>query len=322
LLDENGNPAPFGTEKPDRTLMGRFGNTMLANGSTDYALDVSKGEVVRFYLTDTANTRMFKINFGGAKMKLVGGDNGRYEKEQFVDSVTLSPSERAIVDVLFDKPGTYEIEHRNPDASYLLGTVTVGAEAISPSYAGEFNTLTAHGDVTKDIDVFRSSFDKAPDHTLILDMTMMGNRMMGGHGMMMGVVPEDGIEWEDNAGMMNASAMGDMMQWKMIDQSTGAANEDLVYSAKVGDQVKFRIINKADSPHPMQHPIHFHGQRFLVLSDNGVKNTNLVWKDTVLVPAGHTVDILLDVTNPGDWMFHCHIAEHLSNGMMGLLRAQ
>jgi FtsP/CotA-like multicopper oxidase with cupredoxin domain len=72
----------------------------------------------------------------------------------------------------------------------------------------------------------------------------------------------------------------------------------------------------------MQHPIHFHGQRFLVLSDNGIENNDLVWKDTTLVPAGHTVDILLDVTNPGDWMFHCHIAEHLSNGMMGLLKVQ
>jgi FtsP/CotA-like multicopper oxidase with cupredoxin domain len=122
--------------------------------------------------------------------------------------------------------------------------------------------------------------------------------------------------------MMNAQSMGGMMQWKMIDQATGAANKDLVYTAKVGDKLKIRIINKKDSPHPMQHPIHFHGQRFLVLSDNGVKNTDLVWKDTTLVPAGHTVDILLDVTNPGDWMFHCHIAEHLSNGMMGLLKVE
>jgi FtsP/CotA-like multicopper oxidase with cupredoxin domain len=39
-------------------------------------------------------------------------------------------------------------------------------------------------------------------------------------------------------------------------------------------------------------------------------------KDTTLVPAGHTVDILLDVTNPGDWMFHCHILEHAEVGMM------
>lgn len=317
LLDESGHPVPFGTKDADHTLMGRFGNAMLVNGDTQYNLNVSKGEVVRFYMTDTANTRMFRIDFGGVKMKLVGGDNGRYEKEQFVDSVTLSPSERAIVDVLFDKAGTYAIMHRTPDRAYTLGTVTVGAASVSPSYAKEFNTRATHADVVSDIDPFRSSFEKAPDHTLVLDMSMMGGMMGGG---MMGGIPENGIEWEENS--MNAMSMNSMMKWKLVDQETGAANDKLVYTTKVGEKVKIRIINKKDSAHPMQHPIHFHGQRFLVLSDNDVKTDDFVWKDTVLVPAGHTVDILLDASNPGDWMFHCHIAEHLSNGMMGMLKVE
>jgi FtsP/CotA-like multicopper oxidase with cupredoxin domain len=59
-----------------------------------------------------------------------------------------------------------------------------------------------------------------------------------------------------------------------------------------------------------------HGQRFLVLAVNDVPNANLVWKDTVLLPAGATADILVDLTNPGRWMLHCHIAEHLSAQMM------
>ena len=46
------------------------------------------------------------------------------------------------------------------------------------------------------------------------------------------------------------------------------------------------------------------------------RNKNLVWKDTVLLTAGETVDILLDVSNPGLWMAHCHIAEHTESGMM------
>jgi hypothetical protein len=36
----------------------------------------------------------------------------------------------------------------------------------------------------------------------------------------------------------------------------------------------------------------------------------------VLIRTGATVDILLDVTNPGLWMAHCHIAEHHESGMM------
>jgi FtsP/CotA-like multicopper oxidase with cupredoxin domain len=53
-----------------------------------------------------------------------------------------------------------------------------------------------------------------------------------------------------------------------------------------------------------------------VLSRDGVPNENLAWKDTALLPVGATVDLLLEVTNPGQWMLHCHIAEHLEAGMM------
>lgn len=320
LLDNDGLPVPYGQANANFALMGRFGNMLLVNGEPSYDLSVARGTVERFIFTNVASTRTFRVTIPGAKMKLVGADVGRYEREQFVESVTLGPAERAIVDVLFDKSGTFTITHQTPQNSYALGTVTVSQNIVTSSYAKVFSSLATHEDVVKDIDAFRPFFDKSPDHTLILDMTMMNNRMMGGG--MMGEIPKDGIEWEDAMGMMNTNMMGNMMQWKMIDQETGAANKDLVYTAKVGDKLKIRIINKKDSAHPMQHPIHFHGQRFLVLSDNGVKNTDFVWKDTTLVPAGHTVDILLDITNPGDWMFHCHIAEHLSNGMMGLLKVQ
>ena len=66
----------------------------------------------------------------------------------------------------------------------------------------------------------------------------------------------------------------------------------------------------------MQHPVHLHGQRFLVLAVNGVPSDNVAWKDTVLIPAGASVDLLVEMTNPGRWMLHCHIAEHLSADMM------
>ena len=85
----------------------------------------------------------------------------------------------------------------------------------------------------------------------------------------------------------------------------------------VGDRVKIRLVNEMDSDHPMHHPFHLHGAgRFLVLARDGVPEPNLVWKDTVLVRTGQTVDILFDVTNPGLWMAHCHIAEHMHSGMM------
>jgi FtsP/CotA-like multicopper oxidase with cupredoxin domain len=40
-----------------------------------------------------------------------------------------------------------------------------------------------------------------------------------------------------------------------------------------------------------------------------------VWKDTVLVPTGFVTDVLLELSNPGQWMLHCHVAEHIETGM-------
>ena len=88
------------------------------------------------------------------------------------------------------------------------------------------------------------------------------------------------------------------MRWKLIDRDTGAENAAIDWRFRVGDQVKIRLLNEMAGDHPMHHPFHVHGAgRFLVLSRDGVPEANLVWKDTVLVRTGETVDILLDVTN-------------------------
>ena len=52
-----------------------------------------------------------------------------------------------------------------------------------------------------------------------------------------------------------------------------------------------------------------------MLGQDGVPRTNLVWKDTTLVPTGSTVVLLVEMSNPGRWMLHCHISEHLGAGM-------
>ena len=126
----------------------------------------------------------------------------------------------------------------------------------------------------------------------------------------------DKIPWEDTEPRFNKQAKSSDLTWILKDTSTGKKNKEIDMNFKVGDKVKIRLFNDESISDTMYHPIHFHGQRFLVLEKNGVKTENLVWKDTVLVPIGSYVDILLDVTNPGEWMAHCHIAEHLTSGMM------
>ena len=121
--------------------MGRFGNVLLVAGEPELALEARQGEVVRLYLTNTANTRVFKVKLPGARMKLVGGDSGRCEREEIVEEAILAPSERVILDVLFERAGELALEHHTPEKVYRLASIAVSDEPAEPSLAESFEQL-------------------------------------------------------------------------------------------------------------------------------------------------------------------------------------
>lgn len=329
---------PFPSSGINYTLMGRYGNTMLVNGETNWRMNTHPGEVVRFYITDAANARTFELSIPGAKLKLVGSDGGKYQQEVFVDSVLVSPGERATVDAYFEKAGAYTLTHTTPNTTYKLGTITVAGDQAAQSFASQFAQAQTHDIGVTDARI-QHLLAKQPDKTLRITMNMqmgagMGRHMMENGSMMGGSMAgmmdgsmhgggSGGIEWEDTMSAMNAASTDSTIKWSLLDEATGKTNlniDDWVF--KQGTIAKIRIYNDPHTMHPMQHPIHFHGQRFLVLAVNGVPNTDLVWKDTVLVPAGDTVDLAVDMSNPGTWMAHCHILEHADDGMMLSFKVQ
>ncbi|MCE3275150.1 MAG: putative Multicopper oxidase [Propionibacteriaceae bacterium] len=483
VLLENGKIATFSVAETSYAAMGRYGNLLLIGGQTDLTVTGRAGEVLRLWLTNTANTRVFNVRLPGARMKLIGGDSGRVEHEEFVSEVLLAPSERVVVDVLLDQPGELTLEHRTPNRTYPLASIAVAEEPAEPSLADQFEQLRTapelvaerrqlddwlaappdkvlalvaemddpaaaqagptvyacpmHPDVTSDQpgrcprcgmkllvtatpaaevsyacpmhpDVTSDQPGRCPRCGMKLLVTATpvaqvsyacpmhpdvtserpgrcprcGMKLLaagpitqpaGGHmshapagdqhhqhgrdaedhgmehhgmeheGMERHSADEDasdspqvehsahpasgagghehgaadGIEWEDDMVEINRLATTANMHWKFVDRTTGAATAAIDWRFTVGDRVKIRLVNEMDSDHPMHHPFHLHGAgRFLVLARDGAPEPNLVWKDTVLVRTGQTVDILFDVTNPGLWMAHCHIAEHMQSGMM------
>ena len=44
------------------------------------------------------------------------------------------------------------------------------------------------------------------------------------------------------------------------------------------------------------------------------------WRDTVLMAPRERIDIAFVADNPGDWMCHCHILEHMAGAMMAVVR--
>ena len=166
ILLTDGAVAPFSRTQTTHTAMGRFGDVLLVNGDPDLKLTARAGEVVRLYLVNTANTRVFNVAIPGARMKLVGGDSGRYEHEQFVQSVVLAPSERVVVDVQFTEPGTVTLEHHTPDRVYPLAEITVTAEHVTPDLADEFGTLRTNADMVAERDRITPMLEAAPDKTV------------------------------------------------------------------------------------------------------------------------------------------------------------
>ena len=341
------DPLPFGLERSTHSFMGRFGNLMLTNGEPDYELDVTAGEVIRLYLTNVSNTRTFNLSFeregeGGAsgrarsatgaesppaRIKVVGTDIGAFEREEWVESIVLSPAERYIVHVRFEEPGDYALVNRVQGIDHLagaffqesdrLGTVRVatspdpGPSAASPA----FDTLRTNLPAAREIALLREHFDDPIDHELTFTLEATGIPFVVDRLMRFDSAYFHPVEWSGTMPMMNWNSSSAEVRWIVREPSTGLENMDIAWRFEVGDLVKIRLHNERRSFHAMQHPFHIHGQRFLVLSRNGVPNENLAWKDTVLLPTGTTTDILLEITNPGSWMAHCHISEHLEAGM-------
>jgi FtsP/CotA-like multicopper oxidase with cupredoxin domain len=446
ILIEDGKVAPFSPTETSYAAMGRFGNRLLVAGDPDLHLSFRAGEVVRLWLTNTANTRVFNVTLPGTRLKLVGGDSGRVEYEEFIEQVVLAPSERAVVDVLVEPAGELALEHQTPNRTYRLAAITV-TEGLPSAAATRFGQLRR----APELEAERAQLDRwlaaPPDKILALvaqmddpaampeaagpvtyacpmhpDVTSQeplrcprcGMKLIAtqaptvttyacpmhpevvsdqpGHcpkcGMKLlptqaptvttyacpmhpevvsdqpGHCPKcgmkllaagsvgattadhdnadmhsgmdhagmahsgmdhagmdhgggEGIEWEDDMVEVNRQTTGATMHWRFLDRTTGADSPAIDWRFTVGDRVKIRLVNEMASDHPMHHPFHLHGAgRFLVLARDGVTEPNLVWKDTVLVRTGQTVDIMFDITNPGLWMAHCHIAEHMQSGMM------
>lgn len=325
VLTQGDDVAPFYDDEANSVLMGRYGNRFLVNGQPTFENETAPGERVRLLLFNVANARPMQLAFENqTAAELVALDGGYLAAPTPIDRVVLGPSERAIVDVVMPSSGEVTLLAVLPEATMRLAEWRVDASrppAIDPGAP-----VAPHERARENMEAALARADEAAPITWDLDVEVGtgGDDPHAVHGgnSVPSAPPADGIEWENADPAGGLSSTPSEIRWIIRDAETGRENTDIEHVFPRDSYVRITIRNLGESLHPMQHPIHIHGQRFLVESIDGQPNPHLAWKDTVLVPAAREVTLLVEMNNPGTWVFHCHTNEHLEAGMEGRFRVE
>jgi FtsP/CotA-like multicopper oxidase with cupredoxin domain len=121
-------------------------------------------------------------------------------------------------------------------------------------------------------------------------------------------------EWQllPNNSVPNSMAME--FNWLTFNGKAGPATTPML--VKQGERVRIRLVNLGMD----HHPIHLHGNQFVVTGTEGGRVPEQQWhpQNTVLVGVGQARNIEFDAKHIGDWMMHCHMPHHMMNQMVSM----
>ncbi len=271
-----------------------YGNTMLINGTWSPFLQVESRRI-RFRLLNGSNARIYYIGFDDSRVfHQIATDGGFLETPLQTNRVILAPGERAEILVDFSD-GAEVVLKSYPEAGLLetiesffggIGTGNLQLLKIVPQPANRpSHTLPERLNTISRIDASHA----AKTRPMVLAGPLPGGR--GGPG-----------------GPLGPPINGKILELARMDEVV-----------RLGDIEIWEVSNRGGQPHPF----HVHLVQFQILDRNGQPPTGaeLGWKDTVLVPPGDFVRIIMPFERYADpqtpYMYHCHIMEHEDKGMMG-----
>lgn len=269
-------------------MNGREGDHVLINGEKNPVLQVAPGSSRRFRIYNATNGRYLRLSFDGLPMAVIGTDGGYLSAPvEGITDVLLAPAERVEVVVNFPEGAGQTVLRNN---FYERGWMGPG----KPSS----NDMTL-------MSIDRSGSSQKP---FALPRTLRTIEPLGT------AVATKRLELGESMGMgWKGMTMAFMINGKTFDMK----RVDLTSQAGMVEMWEF--INPTD----MDHPMHIHGTQFQVIErERGGKRTPepyLAWKDTVNVARDETVRLKVKHLLKGPRMYHCHILEHESLGMMGVL---
>ncbi len=283
----------------DLSHAGRIGNFATLNGKDSSQFQVRAGERLRLRLINTANARIFALQFEAHRPWVIALDGQPVQPHEPPErTVILPPAGRA--DVILDMEGepgrSYPVidrYYRRQQYKFLdlvyRPELPIRSSALDGAIALPANPLP------------EPNLDDAQQHQIILAGGAMGGlsaAVLKGQRLDIRDLARRGKVWAINGIVAHQDAM------------------DPLLDLKLGQSQRIEIINDTAFPHPM----HLHGHSFRLLTRDGRAVPHRPWLDTVLVEPQERVEVAFVADNPGDWLFHCHVLEHMQAGMAAVLR--
>lgn len=265
---------------------GRLGNVVTVNGEIKKRFSVATGERVRLRLVNIANSRTMSLLFSEPEISVIAVD-GQPVKPYSLDTggVVLAPGQR--MDLIIDltaAPG-----HRSP-IELVIGE---NAYEIASFEFGQ----TARREQLLDTPIILQpnplNNTALPDSFEHVPLLMEGGAMGG----MRGAVFE-GREME----------IRELIKHNKIWAINGIVGmpEKPLFSVKRGTAISIDVKNENGWPHAM----HIHGHHFIY------DKTPKLWRDTALFSRSEQGSMQFIADNPGKWLIHCHMIEHMAGGMV------
>jgi FtsP/CotA-like multicopper oxidase with cupredoxin domain len=282
----------------DLSHAGRRGNLATLNGRDSTTFPVRAGERLRLRLINTANARIFALRFEGHRPVVIALDGqpvAPYEAEGA--RIVLPPAGRAdlILDMAGDPGASFAVIDDYGRSPYkFLDLVYQDAAPLRASPLDLPMALPANPLPEPDLaDPTR--------HEIVLAGGAMGSM-------------RSAILNGEELGIRELAGLGKV--WALNGVAAHQVNMPPLLTFERGRTQILTLRNDTAFPHPM----HLHGFSFRVLTRNGRPNPRREWLDTVLLERDETAEIAFVADNPGDWLFHCHILEHMEAGMNAVFR--
>lgn len=292
---------------------GRVGNTVTINGRVPDSFTVQSGERIRLRLVNSANARIFGLDFGSHQPVVIALDGQPVEPHPPEGGlIVLGPAMRAdvILDMAADAGSRVSVTDRFYEGlEYRLVDLVYGDKPLRDKTPDWPVALPPNPLLEPDLEM-------GIRHEVTFNGGMMGAMVMQEMGGSMGNMGKDpsGATGGNMGNMMNMMHSGGFWFINGV-AAEGHIMDPMLTLAR--DKSHVIAMTNATAWH---HPIHLHGHSFRVISRNGEPTRYREWQDTVLMSPRERVEIAFVADNPGNWMFHCHILEHQAAGMMGVFR--